>query len=82
MTCLVAREVNPPKCVKPVEWRLLTNRAAGSPEAAAELIDWYRARWEIEMCFNVLKNDCRVKTLQLAAIGKIELALAVYMVVA
>jgi hypothetical protein len=82
VTCLVAREVNSPKGVKPVEWRLLTNREAGSLEAAAELIDWYRARWEIEMFFNVLKNGCRVETLQLAAIGKIELALAVYMVVA
>lgn len=82
MTCLVAREVDAPKGVKPVEWRLLTNRDAPNLEAAVELIDWYRARWEIEMFFNVLKNGCRVETLQLAAIGKIELALAVYMVVA
>lgn len=81
-TCLVARETNLPKGVKPVEWRLLTNREAGNLAAAAGLIDWYRARWEIEMFFNVLKNGCRVETLQVAVIGKIELALAVYMVVA
>ena len=24
------------------------NREAATPEAVAELIDWYRARWEIE----------------------------------
>ena len=82
ITCLVAREVMAPKGAKPIEWRLLTNREAVSLEAAVTLIDWYRARWEIEMFFNVLKNGCRVETLQLAAIGKIELALAVYMVVA
>lgn len=82
VTCLIAQEVNAPKGVKPVEWRLLTNREVSNLEAAVELIDWYRCRWEIEMFFNVLKNGCRVETLQLAAIGKIELALAVYMVVA
>jgi hypothetical protein len=49
----------PPAGVKPVEWRLLTNREAGSFEAAAEIIDWYRARWEIELFFNVLTNACR-----------------------
>ena len=37
-----------------------------------ELIDWYRARWEIELYFHVIKNGCRVEALQLA----------VYMVVA
>lgn len=80
VTCLVAHEVDAPKGVKPIEWRLLSNRLANGPEVAVELIDWYRVRREIEMIFNVLKYDCRVETLQLAAIGKIELALAVYMV--
>lgn len=51
-------------------------------EAVAELIDWYRARWEIEIFFHVPTNGCRVETLQLASAPKIELALAVYLVVA
>jgi hypothetical protein len=42
-TCIVAREVGAPQGVKPIEWRLLTNREAARFEAAAELIDWYRA---------------------------------------
>lgn len=82
VTCVIATEVDAPAGVKPIEWRLLTNRAANRLEAVVELIDWYRARWEIETFFNVLKNGCRVETLQLASIGKIELALAVFMVVA
>ncbi|MCW8183002.1 IS4 family transposase, partial [Verminephrobacter eiseniae] len=45
-------------------------------------IDWYRCRWEIETFFNVLKNGCRVEALQLGSVAKLELALAVYMVVA
>ena len=48
-----------PAGVKPVVWRLVTNREAGDAHALIELVDWYRARWEIEMFFNVLKNACR-----------------------
>lgn len=82
VTCVIAREVDAPTGVKPIEWRLLTNREAPSFEAAVELINWYRARWDIEIFFNVLKNGCRVEALQLEAIAKIELALVVFMVVA
>lgn len=81
-TCLVAREFDAPTGIKPVEWRLLTNRAATTLAEAIELIDWYRARWEIEMLFNVLKNGCRVEAMQLGAMERLERALALYLVVA
>jgi hypothetical protein len=81
VTCLIAKEIAPPDGVKAVEWRLLTNRNAQTFEEIVELIDWYRCRWEIETFFNVLKNGCRVEALQLGSVSKIELALAVYMVV-
>lgn len=81
MTCLVASEVGAPAGEKPVCWRLLTNRCATTLEQAQELIEWYRARWEIEMFFHVLKTGCRVEALQLASQQKIERALALFMVV-
>lgn len=81
VSCFITKEVGAPEGIKPVEWRLLTNRKASSFEAIVELIDWYRCRWEIETFFNVLKNGCRVEALQLGHISKIELALAVYLVV-
>ena len=81
MSCLVASEVGAPAGDKPVCWRLLTNRAVTTPEQAHELIEWYRARWEIEMFFHVLKTGCRVESLQLASLAKIERALALFMVV-
>ena len=31
-----------------------------------ELIEWYRARWEIELFFLVFKEGCRVEALQLS----------------
>ncbi len=82
VTCVIAQEIAAPKGVKPIEWRLLTNREDLRLDAVVTLIDWYRARWEIEIFFHVLKNGCRVEALQLGHIHKIELALAVYMVVA
>ncbi|XYI40321.1 hypothetical protein DAMDJJ_19520 [Cupriavidus necator] len=81
-TSIIAREFDAPAGVKPVEWRLLTNRVAGSLDEALELIDWYRARWEIELLFNILKNACRVEALQFSAIERLERALAMFMVVA
>ena len=81
-TCLVAREFDMPAGVKPIEWHLLTNRAATTLDEASELIDWYRARWEIEILFNVLKNGCQVEELQLGTIERFERALALFLVVA
>lgn len=82
VTCLIAAEVQAPAGAKPVVWRLLSNRQAPTLEAALELIDWYRARWEIELLFLTLKEGCRVEALQLASVERIERALAVYLVVA
>lgn len=82
MTCVIAKEIDPPAGVKPVEWRLLTNRIPAGRDDLVELIDWYRARWEIEMYFHVLKNGCRVESLQLASIDRIERVLALFMIVA
>lgn len=81
-TCLVAREIGTPSGVTPIEWRLLTNRTIDTAIDAVTLIDWYRARWEIEMLFDILKNACRVEALQLGSIEKLERALALFLVVA
>lgn len=78
----MAREIGAPAGTKPVEWRLLTNREAPTAADVVELIDWYRARWEIETFFHVVKNGCRIEALQLSAIERLERALALFMVVA
>lgn len=82
VTCVIAREIEAPAGVTPIEWRLLTNREAATFEAASELIDWYRARWEIELFFHVFKNGCKVEALQLATMARLERALTLFMVVA
>jgi len=82
VTCIMACEVGAPAGITPVQWRLLTNRVAPTLDAVIELIDWYRARWEIEMFFHVLKNGCGIEALQLSGVDCLERALALFMVVA
>lgn len=81
-TCVVAREIGAPAGTKPVQWRLLTNREASTIADVVELIDWYRARWEIETFFHVVKNGCRIEALQLPAVERLERAIALFMFVA
>jgi hypothetical protein len=82
VTCIIAREIGAPEGVKALEWRLLTNREATDMATASQLIDWYRARWEIEMLFHIVKNACRVEALQLSTVARLERVIAVYLVVA
>ena len=51
MTCVIASEIGAPKGEKPVCWRLLTNREVSTLAEAVEVIEWYRARWEIGCSF-------------------------------
>jgi len=81
VSCLIATEIDPPSGVKPVQWRLLTNLAVSSLQDSAELIDWYRARWEIELFFLILNEGCRVEQLQLGNIEQLQSALAIYLVI-
>ena len=50
----------------------MTNRCATTLEESAELTDWYRCRWEVEIFFDVLKNGCKVEALQLSSIERLE----------
>lgn len=81
-TCLIAKETDPPEGVEALEWRLLTNRDVTTLKAAEELIEWYLARWEIELFFHILKNGCKVEALQLSSMERVEKALALYAVIA
>lgn len=45
-------------------------KAVQTLEQAVELIDWYRARWEIELFFLILKEGCRIEALQLGNIER------------
>jgi len=81
VSLLMAEEIEAPAGVKPVLWRLLSNREIPHQAAARELITWYLARWEIELFFLILKQGCRLEALQLSTLARLERAMALYLIV-
>jgi hypothetical protein len=79
---VLAREVAPPPGEEPVEWLLLTSEPVESPEAAQRILDWYLARWQIEVFFRTLKTGCRVEQLALRTGPRLQCALVLYLVIA
>ena len=73
--------MHPLEDIKPVVSKLLSNRQVTTLEEAYLLIDWYRALWEIDLFFLVLKEGCRVERLQLGNKHRLETALALYIVI-
>jgi hypothetical protein len=82
VTAILAWEEDPPEGVEPVEWLLLTNLEVLSAEDAQEKVQWYVCRWQIEVYFRILKSGCRVEELQLQERDRLEVALALYMIIA
>jgi hypothetical protein len=68
--------------VEALEWRLLTNLAVETLEQAAEKINWYCSRFQVEVFFRILKTGCQVEELQLSSLERLEPALALYLIVA
>ena len=82
VTALLASEDKPPKGEKPVEWMLLSSVAVETAEQATDMLQWYLARWQIEIFFKILKSGCKVEELQVEKKERIEAALALYMIIA
>lgn len=82
VTALLACEEEPPEGEEPIEWLLLTNLVVTNAEEAQEKVQWYVCRWQIEIYFRILKSGCKVEELQLQDRDRLEVALALYMIVA
>lgn len=69
--CEVVQTV--PKGEKPVSWTLLTSHPLGTVEAAWQVVDFYKQRWNIEQIFRLLKSRClRFESSQLSAYEKMQ----------
>lgn len=64
LTVVEARERHPPPGEEPLVWVLLTTLSADTFEQAAELVELYLCRWEIELLHRVLKSGCKVEEIQ------------------
>lgn len=77
-----AAEANPPEGAEAVEWLLLTTVPTTTLEQAVERLDWYAARWNIEVYHRTLKSGCRIEDRRLAYADSLEACLALDLVVA
>ena len=79
---IVAEEENRPEDQEPIEWLLLTTMPVNTVEDAAEKIQWYTLRWQIEVFHRTLKSGCRIENRQLASAHSLKVCVAVDLVVA
>lgn len=77
-----AIELNPPKGEDPIEWLVLTSLPVADFSGACLVVQWYRARWEIELFCRVLKQGCQIARLRLATAHRLLNALAIYLIIA
>lgn len=77
-----AVEPTPPAGVAPVEWLLLTTVACQTTADALERLDWYTARWGIEVWHKVLKSGCQIEAKQLETAERLIRCMTLYSVIA
>jgi hypothetical protein len=65
-----------------IEWWLITSLPVESLEDISRVIDYYKARWTIEVYFRVLKTGCRVEEMQLETTARAKACLAFYQIIA
>jgi hypothetical protein len=75
------KEINP-KTRHSVEWILITNVAVKNVKDALKIVDWYKARWSIEIFFKILKSGCRVEECRLQSFEKLDRYIALMSVIA
>ena len=81
MWAVLAREERPGKH-EPLEWMLLTSLPTETLAQALERLDWYSARWGIEVWHRVLKTGCKIERLLLRKAEALVNALAMFSIIA
>lgn len=79
---LLVSERNTSKGEEPLRWKLLTTLEVTNFEQAKEKVEWYAARWGVEVYHRTLKSGCKVEERQLGSVEKIKRCLAIDLVVA
>jgi len=75
-------EPQPPPGQEATEWLLLTTVPTTTREDACERLQWYAARWQIEVFHRTLKSGCRLEDRRLADAHSLQACLALDLVVA
>jgi hypothetical protein len=82
LNVVLAEEVDGPGDDTEVSWLLLTSLPIGTTEEALRVIDYYVARWAVEIYFRTFKTGCRVEEIQLETQARLKNCLAMYAIIA
>jgi hypothetical protein len=77
-----AAEAAPPVDMPPLAWVLLTTLPVESAADALQVLDYYAARWAIEVFHKVLKSGCAIEKRQLESLDHLQRCLVLFSVVA
>lgn len=79
---ILVREDLPPAGQDAIEWLLLTTSPTPTWVEACERVEWYAARWLIEVYHKILKSGCRIEARQFEQAARLKRYLALDSVVA
>lgn len=79
---VLVREVNGPGDDTEISWLLMTNLPIETEEDILRVVDYYVARWIVEVFFRTLKTGCRVEKIQLETLDRVKNCLAFYKIIA
>jgi len=79
---VLVEEVGAPDDGTAVSWLLITTLPIDSIDAILRVVDYYVARWGIEVFFRVYKSGCRVEQIQLETNARLLNCLMFYKVIA
>ncbi len=69
---ILVREEQPPAGGDAIEWLLLTTSPTRVWAQACERVEWYAARWLIEVYHKVLKSGCRIEARQFEQVDRLK----------
>jgi len=79
---VLVEEVDGPGDGTDVSWLLITSLPIETFAEIQLVIDYYVARWTIEVFFRVFKTGCRVEEIQLETLSRLKNCLAFYKIIA
>lgn len=82
LNVVLVREIDPPDEDTAVQWLLVTSLPTDSLDDVLRVVDYYIARWGIEVFFRVLKTGCRVEEIQLETTDRLLPCLMLYKIIA
>jgi hypothetical protein len=79
---VLVEEVGGPGDGTDLSWLLITTLPIGTLVEVLRVIDYYLARWTVEIYFRTLKTGCRVEDIQLETTARLKRCLAFYKIIA